>query len=221
MQGEGYQPSGDVLNRLKQVDFVAVVGPTAAGKTTLIHSAKARDSRIHEVMNNTSRSPRRGEQDGIDFTFKSRSEMMAAMQAHEYVQVLLHPSGDIYATAGSAYSTEGISVLPVLSGVMPTFHALPFKRMRIIYILPPNWDTWMARMASHGFTPEQHARRLVEARESLTFAINDPQVYFIVNEDLEEAITAFMSFLIDNSSDAEGQGNARILASELLMQLIK
>ncbi len=216
---ETYQPSPEVLERLKQVDFVAVVGPTAAGKSTLITAATARDPQLHIVMNNTSRPPRPGERDGVDFLFRSRADMLAELRERRFAQVLVHPSGELYATKGDAYATEGIALLPVLAEVLPVFRALPWKRLRVVYILPPSPEVWQARIDQHGFTAEQLAGRLAEARRSLQIAIDDPSVQFVINESLAHATDDFIALLKGIQPSGYTQAEARELAKRLLGHL--
>ncbi len=225
MQGdEGldrYRPSAAVLTRLRSVDFVAVVGPTAAGKDTLIGAAAQQDTRIHEVVGDTSRPPRPGEIDGVDLHFRSRSDMRSIMAKGSYVQIILHPSGDLYATSGAAYSTEGCSLMPILSSAIPVFRKLPFKRVRVLYLLPPDWDTWMERIRTHGLTDAQLTSRLAEARVSLSFALADPDVHFLISDDLRGVTGRAVAYIIQDVIDASGQAAARNLAAQLLETLIK
>lgn len=67
-----YRPSPETLERVKGVDFIAVIGPTAVGKSTLIEAAIAEDPSLHLVVTTTSREPRPGEQDGVHMHFRSQ-----------------------------------------------------------------------------------------------------------------------------------------------------
>src|SRR5690349_300317 len=91
-----YQPALSVLERLKQVDFVAVVGPTAVGKTSAIKAAIQKWPQIHMVPNTTSRAPRAGEQQGVDYYFRTQQEMEERIARGEYVQVAPQLFGYLY-----------------------------------------------------------------------------------------------------------------------------
>lgn len=219
MVDAAYQPATDVLERLRQVDFVAVVGPTAVGKSTLIARARALSPQLHEVMNNTSRAPRPGEQDGVDFNFKTREEMQIEMARHRYAQVMVHPSGDLYATRGEDYPTEGVALLPVLASVIPVFRGLPFKRIRVVYVLPPSFGIWMQRLESRQLDGEQRTKRLAEAQQSLAFAVADTAAFFIINDDLEMATIQFSDLVLGDVVDEASQRAGRVLAKELLAHI--
>jgi len=188
-----YTPAPHTLDHLRQVDFVAVVGPTASGKSTLITTAMQRDPSLHQVLNNTSRAPRPGERAGVDFRFETRSAMEAHIARGEYAQVAPTVFGDLYATLASDYSAEGIALLPVLADAIPAFRALPFKSMRSIFVLPPNWDSWQERVALHGFSDEQLAKRMAEARCSLQFALADREMSYVISRNIPDATSDFLA----------------------------
>lgn len=187
MRGEVYQPSPDVVRRMAQVDFVAVIGPSAVGKTTLIRAATAREFAVRLVLNNTSREPRPDEREGVDYRFRTRAEMEERITRREYVQVAPTVFVDLYATAAEDYPTEGVAVLPVLASTVPAFRSLPFGRMRTVYVLPPDPQTWHTRFERRALANDVLAKRLVEAMESLRFALADDSLVFVINDDLAEA----------------------------------
>ena len=217
-----YQPAPHVLDRLKQVNFAAVIGPTAVGKSTLINAAIQREPSIHLVLNNTTRAPRLGERDGIDYLFKSREAMEARIAKGEYVQVAPSVLGELYATAPEGYSTEGVAVMAVLGEAMPVFRSLPFQSIRSLFVLPPNWETWQQRLRLHGFKPEQKAKRLAEAERSLQFALDDSETKLIINEDLDTATDDFITLALGRPLGErlqQDQARARAIIQYLLDNL--
>lgn len=190
-----YQPAPSVLEKLKNVDFVAIVGPTAVGKTTLMKVAAGIEPAITMVLNNTSRTPRPEEVDGVDYHFRTKEEMLERIAKGGYVQVAPSLLGEMYATAPEDYPSEGIGILAVLADAIPMFRALPFKSFRVIYILPPDWREWQARMKAHGFEPDQLVKRLAEAKRSLTYAATNPEVRFVINDDINIAIRDFVALV--------------------------
>jgi len=220
MDFSDYRPRPDVLARLRRVSLVAVVGPTAVGKSTLIAAAMRREPSIHLVRNNTSRAPRPGEQDGADYAFRTREDMLAGIARGDFVQVAPSVFGDIYATAPDGYTADGVAAMAVLADAMPTFRALPFKHVASVFVLPPDFRSWQARM--HGFTPEQLTRRLAEAERSLQFALGESQTRFVINGDLERATGDFISLALGRPLNARQQADqlaARSLTQELLDQV--
>ena len=176
-------------------------------------------TRFKEVIITTSRTPRAGERPDKDMYFRSKADMTAGIRERRFVQVLMHPSGDIYATAADAYPTDGeTALMPVLAAIVPVFRALPFKRFRLVYVLPPDFGTWMERIKVHGFTPEQRAGRLEEAKVSLALALEEPDTLFLVSETEKEAATDLRN-LLDGAHDAVVQAGLRDHAACLLAQI--
>lgn len=222
MDGEHYRPAPSVMDRLRKVTFVAVVGPTAVGKSTLTNRAMAAEPSLHYVKGETSRAPRPGERDGQDYHFRTNDEMMARIRKGSYVQVAPQVLGALYATAPEDYSTEGIAIYSVISQAIPDFRALPFKKMRTIFVVPPDWEAWQARVTQHGFTAEQLKSRMTEAKESLEFALEDKDSQFVINADLDIAARDFVTLALGKPRPARlkaDQTRARTIVRELLSLL--
>ncbi|MBT8224874.1 MAG: hypothetical protein HKP61_08325, partial [Dactylosporangium sp.] len=196
MKGERYRPAPEVLRRLATVDFVAVVGPSAAGKTTLIREATRREPGLRLVLNNTSRDPRPDEREGVDYRFETRRRMEERIHRREYVQVAPSVFGDLYATAAEDYATDGVALLPVLADAMPGFRALPFRSSHTLYVLPATWEAWWPRLMRRQFNAEVLAGRLAEARRSLEFALDDTDARFVLNDDLAVARDDFAALAL-------------------------
>jgi len=222
MDIDHYQPAPHVIDRLKRVRFVAVIGPTAVGKSTLIAAAMQRESSIHLVLNNTTRAPRAGERDGIDYLFQTRAAMETRIAKGEYVQVAPSVLGELYATAPEGYATEGVAVMAVLAQAMPAFRALPFQSVRSIFITPPSWEVWQQRLEQHGFTPEQRVKRLAEAARSLQFALDDTETQMIISADLDQAAADFVTLALGQPLSTRLQADqtrARDIVRNLLKRL--
>lgn len=222
MEYTAYSPAPGVLERLKSVTLVAVIGPTAVGKSTLINAAIARDPHIHLVLNNTSRDPRPGERDGIDYIFRKREDMLADMKKGLYVQVAPSVFGDLYATAADGYAIDGVAVMAILADAMPDFRALPFKKVRSIFVLPPDYASWEARIMQHGFSPERLKGRLIEAERSLVYAVEDKEIRFVINESLNVACEDFVTLACGDALSTRQQADqsrAREIVRNLLEKL--
>src|SRR6266702_4184778 len=184
-----YQPNDTVLRALQSVTLVAVVGPSGSGKTTLIRLATQRDSGLHTVTSDVSRPPRPEEQEGVDYFFRDTPAMLAAIEQREYVQFAPGNSGDIYATHVERYATDGTALITVWADAMPVFRALPFKRLQTVFIVPASYESWQAHLGLHSFDETLRAKRLSEAAHSLRFALDDPNVELLINDNLVQATT--------------------------------
>lgn len=222
MDGWDYQPNPAVLERLKEVTFVAVVGPTASGKSTLIKEAMAREPSLKMVRNHTSRAPREGEQDRSDYYFHPRQEMEWRIRQGEYVQVAPNAFGDLYATGPDDYPTDGIAVMPILADAVPIFGTLPFKHLRCVFVVPPSWEVWQRRINNHHFTLDKLERRLDEAERSLEFCVKNQDVLLLIDLDVETGVDDFITLAFGRQMRPRleaDQQRGRALAHELLLRL--
>lgn len=215
--GSDYQPNEAVLAKLPDITFVAVIGPTGVGKTTLMNAASARCPALHQIISTTSRAPRPDESDGIDMHFRTQADMEARIAAKEYVQVAPVYTGALYATAPEDYSMQGIAMSPVIADAMPAFKRLPFKAIRSIYVLPPSWDVWRKRIVGHGFSESELEKRMLEAGRSLRYAIDNEDLVFVVNDDVAQATMDFTQAAL--GAAAVNQYKSHDLAVTLLKEL--
>lgn len=201
---------------------MAVVGPAAAGKTTVIHAAVERDPELRPVLNNTSRPPRPDERDGVDYRFQTLTAMRQGMAAGTYVQVAPNVFGALYATAAEDYATTGVALLPVLAEAVPEFRALPFRTLRVVYVLPPGSRIWWNRLVGRGWDQSTLAKRLAEARRSLRFARDEADTLFVINEDLATSVADFVTLaraLPWPDRLREDQLRARMIVDDLLREI--
>ncbi|HSX07309.1 MAG TPA: hypothetical protein VLG11_00245 [Candidatus Saccharimonadales bacterium] len=215
-----YQPNAAVLQALQKVNLVAVVGPSGSGKTTLVNLAIRQDPDIHVVVSDVSRPKRPEEREGIDYFFRTRDEMLAAIERREYVQIAPSNTGDIYATHIENYPTTGIALMPVWAFAIPEFRKLPFGSMRTLFIVPESYESWQVHLGLHNFTPEFRAKRLAEACASFEFAASDSQVELIINGDLTKATQDFLHAIKRAPNEPmPDQTAARAIVQDLLAKL--
>jgi guanylate kinase len=73
-------------------------GVSSAGKTTILNAVLQRDSSLRRMITSTTRPPRPGEVDHLDYHFVSGEHFHAAVQARQLVCPISH-RGQWYATA--------------------------------------------------------------------------------------------------------------------------
>jgi guanylate kinase len=186
-----YQASPAALDRLRQVALAGVVGPSGAGKTTLVEAAVAQDPQLHLVISETSRLPRPGERDGVDYHFRSRKHMLQRIARREYAQLPPNITGDLYATAPENYTASGIAILAIWADAIPNFRILPFKTFHTVFITPPTFAAWQFRFGARN----RAAQRLAEARRSFAFGLHDPETVVLINDDIADATERFLHYM--------------------------
>lgn len=188
-----------------------LAGPSGAGKTTIRDRILALPEGPETVfsVSTTTRAPRPGERDGVDYRFVGRETFARLV---EDGRMLEHAEvhGERYGTprdnlerarARGAHLLLDIDV----QGARQVRAAVPESVS--VFVLPPSGDRILERLRRRGSeTPEQLARRLATARAELA-AVGEFD-YLVVNDDLEAAVAAIRSVI-----EAESRAVARLGAA--------
>lgn len=207
-----YRQSDEIVLRMREVPLIAVVGPSRAGKTTLMEYARAAEPELHFVVSDTSRPRRPNETDGVHYYFQALEAMEQRARAGLYATVAPSITGDLYATSPDEYDGHGRPIMAVLASVMPSFRRL-FPAMCTVVVLPPDFESWMGR----GEERNSQSKRMAEAVESLQFAATDDRSFYVINDDLETAKAEFMSAIHGEADPRPREGQR--LAAELLRRV--
>lgn len=214
---DNYRANDAVLQQLSHINLITVVGPTGAGKSTVV-----RQSGLPFVIGDTTRAPREGEVQGFDYNFRSDiNNVVAEVERGEYVQFVVQRGTEIYGTRASSYPGSGACAISILARTLPKFRELGFGTVIPVYIVPPNHTEWMRRISSH--RDKDLESRLIEAKESLKIALADPSYIFILNDNLEAAIESLRAVVRGavNQTDSARARSSAITLYEHLQKVIR
>ena len=180
--------------------LLVVSAPSGGGKTTLVKSAMAAEPSLQLSVSCTTRQPRDGEVDGVDYRFVSQARFREFLDQGEFVEwaeVFDHA----YATPRTpldAAIAEGRDILldVDIQGARSLRKAYP-KDAVGIFVMPPSAAALESRLRARGTDDEsQIARRLARVREEVT-AAREVGVYdyLIVNDDRERAAAELLSII--------------------------
>jgi guanylate kinase len=165
-----------------------ITGPSGVGKGTLIRALRERIPGLVLAISATTRDPRAGERDGVDYHFLEAGEFERRIGAGEFVEHADY-SGRRYGTLRSELDrglrTGTAVVLEIeVQGARQVREAIPDAVA--VFIAPPDEGALRERLTGRGTDSEaQIARRLATAREELS--AQDEFRHVIVNDDLERA----------------------------------
>jgi guanylate kinase len=166
-----------------------ITGPSGVGKGTLIRLLRERVPDLALSVSATTRAPRPGEEDGVDYHFLTDAEFARRVEAGEFVEWAEY-SGRRYGTLRSELQRELDAGHPVVleievQGARQVRETMPEAVQ--IFIEPPDGDALKDRLVGRGTDdPEAIARRLAVAQEELA-AAGEFQ-YRVVNDRLDEAV---------------------------------
>ncbi|MGN7782588.1 guanylate kinase [Mycolicibacterium sp. 22603] len=178
---------------------VVLSGPSAVGKSTVVRCLRDRIPDLHFSVSVTTRAPRPGEVDGVDYTFVSPAEFQRLIDDDALLEWAdihggLHRSGTPAAPVRSA-TAAGVPVLIEvdLAGARAVKAAMP--EAISVFLAPPSWAALEERLTGRGTESlEVQARRLATARQEL--AAKDDFDVVVVNSQLESACSELVSLLV-------------------------
>jgi guanylate kinase len=174
-----------------------VSAPSGAGKTTLVERLVEQTPDLRMSRSYTSRAPRSGENDGVDYNFVSRSRFEAMIAGGEFLEW-----ADVF---GNLYGTCAAETERVLDSgqdlvlVIDVQGARQVRRRGVaavtVFVMPPSLEVLERRLRGRSKDAESAiARRLQVAREEVaSFPEYD---YVVVNDELTAAVDRLRGIVI-------------------------
>jgi guanylate kinase len=192
---DSYRPNTETLDALASIQILGTVGPSASGKTTVMKALARINPEFQFILDETNRPPREGEQNRVDYIFRSQEEILADLKRGALVQVALGPNGHLYCTRLSSYP-DGIGLMALVPAAVKEMRRLPFKSFQAAFIVPESfehWQNWLSIQAKKGRWDNQKLKeRLEEAKKSYEFALSDNQIKFVLNDSPDKAARRLM-----------------------------
>ena len=170
-------------------NLFVVAAPSGGGKTSLTRALLEREPGIRLSVSYTTRSPRPGETDGIDYHFVTPEAFGALKDAGEFLEHA-HVHGNWYATSGTWLRSQvdaGQDVLLEIDwqGAAQVRKLIPESVH--IFILPPSLTLLRERLQRRGQDDAQTIeRRLSAAREEMRHCGEFD--YVIINQEFASAV---------------------------------
>jgi guanylate kinase len=177
---------------------VVITGPSGVGKGTLIRSLRERMPELELSVSATTRPPRAGEVDGVDYHFLAPDEFAERVAAGDFVEHADY-AGARYGTLRSELERRTAAGRPVvleieLPGARQVRATLPSAVQ--VFIAPPSLEALRARLIGRGTDePEQIEARLRTAEREV--AATDEFAHVVVNDRLEVAVDALVAIVRD------------------------
>lgn len=215
----------EIINRLKKVRKGAmfiIEAPSGTGKGTVIKELMKSDPNIKFSVSVTTRQPRVGEVDGVDYYFvtdEQYNEFLAQDAFYEYVD----------SQYGSRYGTlrsEVDSFINVGQDVMFDMDWAGARQMKkkagsdvvTIYLLPPSIKELRHRLENRGTDSQE----VIEKRMSIILdkvSHWDEFDYVIVNVDLQETVTKIQKIISGERMKRVRQVGLKGFVKELIKEV--
>lgn len=171
-------------------------GPSGAGKGTLLSRLQEQDDRLFYSISATTRAPRPGETDGVQYYFLSKAEFEEKIAQHAFLEYACYVE-NYYGTLEAPVNEkleQGFDVLLEIEvqGAMQVHEKRPDAVM--VFIAPPSFEELAARLRGRGTEDEEKVlKRLETAKEELKQ--QDRFDYVIVNDELDRAVEELRDIL--------------------------
>jgi guanylate kinase len=179
-----------------------ITGPSGVGKGTLIRTLRERLPELELSVSATTRAPRPGEEDGVDYHFLSDADFQRRVDAGEFVEHATY-SGRRYGTLRSELERRTERGHPVVleievQGARQVRATRPDAVQ--VFIAPPTLDALRARLVGRGTDdPAAVEERLRVAKAELDAQREFPHV--VVNDRLEDAVDELARIVGDALSE--------------------
>jgi guanylate kinase len=165
-----------------------ITGPSGVGKGTLIRGLMERIPELELSVSATTRAPRPGEEDGVDYHFLTPEEFDRRVGEGDFVEYASY-AGHRYGTLRSELEKRTGQGVPVVleievQGARQVRERMPEAVQ--VFIAPPSPEALRVRLVGRGTnTPEDVEARLRTALEELQ--ARDEFGHVVVNDRLEQA----------------------------------
>lgn len=181
--------------------LLVLSSPSGGGKTTIARALLQARSDVGYSVSATTRAPRSGERDGLDYHFLSAPEFERRVAAGEFLEHATY-GGNRYGTlrseidrvlGGGRHAVLDIEV----EGARQVMERMP-NAVRV-FVLPPSAKVLVERLRGRDTeTPEARRIRLARAADEL-LAVTEYD-YVVINEHLRDAVNEVAAILDAESS---------------------
>ena len=173
-----------------------ITAASGAGKTSLVEALLASDAQIMRSVSHTTRQPRLGEQDGVQYHFVNPTQFLETLSAGGFLE-----SADVHdAKYGTAQSTVDKALQGGLDVILEIdwqgaaqVHKL-YPQSISIFILPPSVEALEQRLNNRGQdSAEVIAKRVAVAHEEMRHVVKFD--YVTINDIFDVALQDLMAII--------------------------
>jgi len=190
-----------------------ISAPSGTGKTTILKKVMAEVEGLAFSVSHTTRPPRSGERDGVDYHFVDRDRFRTMQEAGAFLEW-----AEVH---GNFYGTSREAVEAGLAGGIDLILDIDVQGCRLvraaapeavsIFIVPPSWEELTRRLTGRGTDSEATiSLRLANARKEMDDL--DRYDFVVVNDDLARAVATLRAIVVAERSRHRRDGAGAPLA---------
>ncbi len=177
--------------------------PSGTGKSTIAGKLLSQLEGIRRVVTATTREPRPGEREGVDYIFLSREEFEKGIEEGKFLEYA-EVYGNYYGTPKDQVEKnmqEGYDSLLVID-VQGAFKVKSIYPDAVsVFLLPPSLEELKRRMVSRGYRDSNADLRLETARKEIPCAKSFD--FVIINDFVDKAVDQLRSIILSSRCERE------------------
>ena len=181
---------------MKKGTFFVLSGPSGSGKGTVLQEVLRKSDRIVYSVSATSRSPRAGEVDGINYYFKSREEFETLIKADAFIEYT-ETYGNYYDTLKSEVEKaieNGKNIILEIDPVGARNVRVHYPDAVLMFLVAPDLDILSSRLSGRGSENAEtfkirHDAALSEMENATLYD------YVVVNDFVERAADDILAII--------------------------
>ena len=181
---------------MKKGTFFVLSGPSGSGKGTVLQEVLRKSDRIVYSVSATSRSPRAGEVDGINYYFKSREEFETLIKADAFIEYT-ETYGNYYGTMKSEVEKaieNGKNIILEIDPVGARNVRAHYPDAVLMFLVAPDLEVLSSRLSGRGSESAEtfkirHDAALSEMENATLYD------YVVVNDFVERAADDILAII--------------------------
>ncbi|MEE1787251.1 guanylate kinase [Streptomyces sp. SP17BM10] len=171
-------------------------GPSGVGKSTVVAHMRKQHPEVWLSVSATTRHPRPGEQDGVQYHFVDNDEFDKLVANGELLEWAVF--------AGNRYGTPRAAVLEKLERGEPVLLEIDLQGARqvresmpeaqLVFLAPPSWDELVRRLTGRGTEPQDVIEKRLEAAK-VELAAEPEFDTTLVNTSVEQVAAELLALL--------------------------
>ena len=178
-----------------------VSGAAGTGKDSVVKALREAHPEIEKTVSATTRSPRPGEQEGVDYYYRTREQFQHLIETDQVVEHNFY-NGNYYGTLREEVDKR-LEAGKLVVLVIDVHGAANIRRMfpgaTTIFLLPPSVEELERRLRSRGDTSEEQIKMRLE-RASWEMEQRSWYDYTVVNDDAKRCAEEILT-IIANLAD--------------------
>ena len=178
--------------------LTVLAGPSGVGKGSVIAAVRRRHPDIWLSVSVTTRPPRPGETEGVEYHFVDQAEFDRLVAEGELLEHDAHLSacyGTPRAPVEQQLSAGGSALLEIdIEGARQVRAAMP--EAHLVFLAPPSFDELARRLTGRGTESAEKVRERLD-RARIEMAAEDEFDVVLVNDDIERAADALVALMVD------------------------